>query len=173
MARETKARPVETPARVAVVSKRTVTSAKATVKKALVAKTAKAKATTAKAKTKAKRKLIATKPRPDPAASLADRVTGAIERELDMIETIVVPARGGQMRTEAERRARTLASLARTLAELQKLRGEEQRPAIDDDRPRDLDELRQRLCERLERKFPGETRVHGDGDVEGGDELPG
>jgi hypothetical protein len=47
---------------------------------------------------------------------LIERVTRAIERELSLIEVIV----GGshlkpQQRTEAERRARTLASLARTL----------------------------------------------------------
>jgi hypothetical protein len=53
---------------------------------------------------------------------LADRVVNAIENELDMIEKIVGrPNAGPGQRTDAERRARTLASLARTLSELKKI----------------------------------------------------
>ena len=92
---------------------------------------------------------------PPPAAGpvLIDRVTRAIERELLKIEVIV----GGhhlkpQQRTEAERRARTLASLARTLSEVTRLRTEQQKvkPADDDSVPRDLDEFRRTLSRRLE-----------------------
>ncbi|MET0968606.1 MAG: hypothetical protein ABWY18_05335 [Tardiphaga sp.] len=61
-------------------------------------------------------------PAGDDVTPLADRVVSAIEDELDMIETIVGrPNAGPGQRTDAERRARTLASLARTLSELKKL----------------------------------------------------
>jgi hypothetical protein len=85
-------------------------------------------------------------------AVLIERVSRSIERELSAIERIIdVRPKKGQ-RTETERRARTLASLARTLAELRKLRGEEQRtsPRDDDAIPRDLDEFRRALSRRLE-----------------------
>lgn len=92
-------------------------------------------------------------PPPATGAKLIARVTRAIERELTQIETIV----GGhhiapRFRTEAERRARTLASLARTLSEVTRLRAQ-QEPDADDDaeaRPRDLDEFRETLARRLE-----------------------
>jgi hypothetical protein len=92
---------------------------------------------------------------PPPASGtvLIERVTRAIERELSLIEVIV----GGshlkpQQRTEAERRARTLASLARTLGEVTRLRASEEKvkPADDDAVPRDLDEFRRALSRRLE-----------------------
>jgi hypothetical protein len=91
---------------------------------------------------------------PPPATGLVliERVGRAVERELILIEKVV----GGHhvkkvQRTEAERRTRTLASLARTLADLRKLRAEEQRNRPDDDAiPRDLDELRRALSRRLE-----------------------
>src|SRR4051812_46305407 len=88
---------------------------------------------------------------PPPAAgfALVERVTRAVERELSQIEVIV----GGhhvrpQQRTEAERRARTLASLARTLTELRKLRAEEDRlNPHHDDGPADIDEFRRALSQ--------------------------
>lgn len=90
-----------------------------------------------------------------PAASgleLIVRVSRAIEHELLQIERIV----GGRhvplmQRSEAERRARTLASLARTLNEVKRLRAEEEKPKADDDDavPRDLDEFRRELSRRL------------------------
>jgi hypothetical protein len=92
---------------------------------------------------------------PPPAAGIAlvERVTRAVERELSQIEVIV----GGHhvkpaQRTEAERRARTLASLARTLTEVRKLRAEEnkQNPHHDDG-PEDVDEFRRALSEKLDR----------------------
>ena len=97
-------------------------------------------------------------PKPaDPESSLVERVSNAIERELSKIETIIgvshVPP---VLRTEAESRARVLASLARTLKEVMRLREqerdacEEKMKAADDSIPRDLDELRSELARRLE-----------------------
>uniref|UniRef100_Q07QE4 Uncharacterized protein n=1 Tax=Rhodopseudomonas palustris (strain BisA53) TaxID=316055 RepID=Q07QE4_RHOP5 len=92
-------------------------------------------------------------PPPETGLALIDRVRRSIEREITRIEVIV----GGhhvdtEQRTEAERRARTLASLTKTLAELRRLRADEelQRPLDDDAIPRDLDELRRALSRRLE-----------------------
>jgi hypothetical protein len=106
--------------------------------------------------------------------ALVERVTRAVERELSQIEVIV----GGhhvkpQQRTEAERRARTLASLARTLTEVRKLRADEHRvnPQDDPDRPRDLEELRRRLSERLGRMRRGRTAPAAGGNETGGGGL--
>ena len=114
-------------------------------------------------------------PPPATGIALVERVTRAVERELSQIEVIV----GGHhvkpgQRTEAERRARTLASLARTLTEVRKLRADEHRvkPQDDPDRPRDLEELRRRLSERLKNMVRG-TVDHPAGKPEtGGDGLP-
>jgi hypothetical protein len=92
-------------------------------------------------------------PPPTAGAALVERVSRAVERELMQIETIVGGhhVRLGQ-RTEAERRARTLASLARTLAEVRRLRAAEepQRPADGPSAARDLDAFRRILWKRLE-----------------------
>jgi hypothetical protein len=90
--------------------------------------------------------------------ALVERVTRAVERELSQIEVIVGGSHvNAARRTEAERRARTLASLARTLTEVRKLRADEHRvkPQDDPDRPRDLEELRRRLSERLKNMVRG------------------
>ncbi|MBI5130401.1 MAG: hypothetical protein HZA66_13240 [Rhodopseudomonas palustris] len=98
---------------------------------------------------------------------LIDRVGQAAEREILQIEVIV----GGnrvkpEQRTEAERRARTLASLARTLAALRQLRSDEQRRRSRDDDaiPRDLDELRRALSRRLEQMVDGRAQLPAAGD---------
>jgi len=104
--------------------------------------------------------------------ALVERVTRAVERELSQIEVIVGGTHVNQhRRTEAERRARTLASLARTLTELRKLRADEYRvkPQDDPDRPRDIEELRRRLAERLERMRRGRTDPVAEGNEPGGD----
>lgn len=98
-------------------------------------------------------------PPPDqpPAASMVERVSDAIERELTKIERIVGnPVRvAPAQRIETESRARVLASLARTLKEVMRLReqerGDDKVKAADDDAvPRDLDEFRRELSRRLE-----------------------
>jgi hypothetical protein len=115
-------------------------------------------------------------PPPATGIALVERVTRAVERELSQIEVIV----GGHhvkpaQRTEAERRARTLASLARTLTEVRKLRADEHRvkPQDDPDRPRDIEELRRRLAERLQRMVRGTTNSTSGNDEAGGDGLSG
>jgi hypothetical protein len=112
---------------------------------------------------------------PPPAAGIAliERVTRAVERELSQIEVIV----GGhhvkpQQRTEAERRARTLASLARTLSEVRKLRAEEEKLKPPDEKlsARDIEQFRLELAKKLDRLVaeaeaipPGEAELPGDG----------
>jgi hypothetical protein len=113
---------------------------------------------------------------PPPASGIAlvERVTRAVERELSQIEVIVGGSHvNAARRTEAERRARTLASLARTLTEVRKLRADEHRvkPQDDPDRPRDIEELRRRLAERLGQFVRGTTDSPGGGDEVGGDRL--
>jgi hypothetical protein len=88
-----------------------------------------------------------------PVAVLLERVSGAIEDELNQIESMVsgrlVPLR---QNGHAERRARMLASLARTLREVMQLRAGEEKAQRDDDAvPRDINELRRELASRLER----------------------
>jgi hypothetical protein len=107
--------------------------------------------------------------------ALVERVTRAVERELSQIEVIV----GGHhvnaaRRTEAERRARTLASLARTLTEVRKLRADEHKvkPQDDPDRPRDIEELRRRLAQRLGRMRRARMARPAEGNETGGDGLP-
>jgi hypothetical protein len=90
---------------------------------------------------------------PAAGAVLIERVVGAIERELVQIDSIV--GKGHVLkaqRTEAERRARTLASLARTLTEVRKLRAEEDKlKPKHDDGPEDIEEFRRALSEKLDR----------------------
>ena len=94
----------------------------------------------------------------DAGGSLIERVERAVEREIAQIEAMV----GGddeacEPRSDAERRARTLASLTRTLLELRRLRADDdtQRAADDDAVPRDLDELRRALSRRLDQLVDG------------------
>jgi hypothetical protein len=90
---------------------------------------------------------------PAAGAVLIERVVSSIERELVQIDAIVGKSHVLKaQRTEAERRARTLASLARTLTEVRKLRAEEDRlKPQHDDGPEDIDEFRRALSEKLDR----------------------
>ena len=104
---------------------------------------------------------------PATGVELIERVTRAIERELMQIEVIV----GGYHvkqghRTEAERRARTLASLARTLTEVTRLRAADKQVKTEDDDalPRNLDELRRTLSQRLEKMVAVPTQLPAGGD---------
>jgi uncharacterized membrane protein YccC len=83
---------------------------------------------------------------------LVERVSRSIERELLRIDTILERLGDDGQQAEAERRARTLASLARTLKEVTNLRNEQekQKPVDDDDIPRDIEQLRRELARRLE-----------------------
>lgn len=102
-------------------------------------------------------------PPPASGSALIERVSRAIERELTQIKVIVgshhVPPR---QRTEAERRARTLASLARTLREVTALRLSEKKEKREDDDavPRDLSELRLALARRLDQLVADAKTAH-------------
>jgi len=91
-------------------------------------------------------------PPPAPLPALLARVSSAIERELTQIEIIICGAHvQSRQRSEAERRARTLASLARTLREVMLLREKDEKNREDDDTvPRDIGELRRKLAQRLD-----------------------
>lgn len=103
-------------------------------------------------------------PGEDSAAALVHRIGGTIERELCRIETIVSGRNAVARRSEAESRARVLASLARTLKEVKRLRdeaaqGEAAKDADDDAVPRDLDEFRRVLSRRLDEMVAGRARL--------------
>ncbi|RTL49750.1 MAG: hypothetical protein EKK40_15540 [Bradyrhizobiaceae bacterium] len=98
-----------------------------------------------------------------PVGVLLARVSGAIEDELTQIEMIVSGGTKLRERNQAERRARTLASLARTLREVMQLRAGEEKARHDDDAvPRDIGELRRELARRLERIVAGAKAAHPD-----------
>jgi hypothetical protein len=112
-------------------------------------------------------------PPPAIGVALVERVTSAVERELSQIELIVGGSHVNKtQRTEAERRARTLASLARTLTEVRKLRAEEEKLKPPDEKlsQRDIDQFRLELARKLDRlvaeakELPrGEPELPGDG----------
>lgn len=98
-----------------------------------------------------------------PVGALLARVSRAIEDELTQIEMIVSGGAKLRERNQAERRARTLASLARTLREVMQLRAGEEKTKRDDDAvPRDIFELRRELARRLERIVAGAKTAHPD-----------
>jgi len=101
-------------------------------------------------------------PPPAPLPTLLSRVSRAIESELTQIEVIIGGTRvNPRQRTEGERRARTLASLARTLREVMYLRAGEEKTRQDDDAlPRDIDELRHQLARRLDQLVAEAKAVH-------------
>lgn len=137
------------------------------VAKTKVAALREAKARASDHQGRARRSAVERANDPPPAAgqALIERVSRAIERELTQIEVIV----GGQyvaprQRTEAERRARTLASLARTLREVTTLRLSEKKEKREDDDavPRDLGELRLALARRLDQLVADAKTAHPD-----------
>jgi hypothetical protein len=101
---------------------------------------------------------------PQERAAVAARVQATVERELTAVGR-VLDVLGPSDRDEAERTARTLASLARTLREVALINRTEEAAApddIDDDPvPRDIDEFRRELTRRI-RKFI-EARRNGAG----------
>ena len=86
--------------------------------------------------------------------SLVDRVRAAVEREIVAIEETLARVEGVRLRSQdAERAARTLATLVRTLREvgrLEKVSGAEE-AGQKEDQFRDLDEFRRELSARLDR----------------------
>ena len=110
-----------------------------------------ARAAIAKRQVRGRRSAVDRLDDPPPAIGLAlvERVTSAVERELSQIEVIVGGSHVNRtQRTEAERRARTLASLARTLTEVRKLRAEEEelKPQDETTSPRDIEQFRLELA---------------------------
>jgi hypothetical protein len=134
-----------------------------------------ARAAIAKRQVRGRRNAVDGLANPPPAIGLAlvERVTSAVERELSQIEVIVGGSHVNRtQRTEAERRARTLASLARTLTEVRKLRAEEEKLKPPDEKlsARDIEQFRLELAKKLDRLVaeaeaipPGEAELPGDG----------
>lgn len=93
--------------------------------------------------------------------SLLARVRGAVESEIVAIENVLQRVESVQLRSsDAERAARTLATLVRTLKELTALeKPDDKREASESeasDECRDLEEFRRSLAERLDRLRAGE-----------------
>ena len=84
--------------------------------------------------------------------ALAARIQGVVENQMDAIDR-VLKVLGPSEQGEAERTARTLASLARTLREIAALtqpdEGAPPDDADDDPIPRDIDEFRNELARRI------------------------
>lgn len=125
--------------------------------------------TTAKKSVPTKRRAANTQNavRVEPVQSLVERVERAVAREIAQIEAMVGGADElSEPRSDAEHRARTLASLTRTLLELRRLRADDdvQRTADDDAIPRDLDELRRALSRRLDQLVDGAAPLSAAGD---------
>jgi hypothetical protein len=130
-----------------------------------------ARAAIAKRQVRGRRSAVDRLTDPPPAIGIAlvERVTSAVERELSQIEVIVGGSHVNRtQRTEAERRARTLASLARTLNEVRKLRAEEEKLKPPDEKlsARDIEQFRTELARKLDRLVaeakaipPGETEL--------------
>ena len=88
--------------------------------------------------------------------TLIGRVRAAVEREIVAIEAVLARVEGARLRsTDAERAARTLATLVKTLREVAALQRDENTEAEGDDGSedefRDLKEFRSELAERLDR----------------------
>jgi hypothetical protein len=88
--------------------------------------------------------------------TLIDRVRAAVEREIVAIEAVLTRVEGARLRSaDAERAARTLATLVKTLREVAALQRDEKPEQTsgeaEQDEFRDLEEFRAELAERLDR----------------------
>jgi hypothetical protein len=87
--------------------------------------------------------------------TLIDRVRSAVEREIVAIEAVLTRVEGARLRSsDAERAARTLATLVKTLREVAALQRDEKPETTSgdgEDEFRDLEEFRAELAERLDR----------------------
>lgn len=87
--------------------------------------------------------------------TLIGRVRAAVEREIVAIEAVLARVEGARLRsTDAERAARTLATLVKTLREVAALQRDEQPEDAggeSDDEFHDLEGFRRELAERLDR----------------------
>ncbi len=84
-------------------------------------------------------------------ATLVERVRAAVEREIVAIETVLHRVDDARLRSQdAERAARTLATLVRVLREVNSLESDKQEPGEGrEDEFRDLDDFRRELTRRL------------------------
>lgn len=88
--------------------------------------------------------------------TLVDRVRAAVEREIVTIEAVLARVEGARLRsTDAERAARTLATLVKTLREVAALqrdeKTEDENVGTGEDEFRDLDDFSRELAEQLDR----------------------
>ncbi len=88
---------------------------------------------------------------PADAAAIVPRLQGAVGRVLPAIEAIIARLAAGPYHPrEMEQAGRALSSLTRTLRELNALLAQQQaRAAEDDDDARDIDEIRNKLAQRI------------------------
>lgn len=92
------------------------------------------------------------------AQAMAAQIARTIERELSAIDVLLkrLGGEGDERTAEAERVARTLASLTRTLSAVQRMRGADamaeraESESADDSLPRDIDEFRRELARRID-----------------------
>jgi hypothetical protein len=97
--------------------------------------------------------VLAPEPAADATLSLIARLHGAVDKELAAVERMrAYLGHAAQEPADAERTARTLATLARTLNEVQRLRGVAALPMDqdDDDIPTDIDEFRRAIARRMD-----------------------
>ncbi len=103
---------------------------------------------------------------PEQRFALAARIQSVIEREMAAVER-VLDKLGPADQAEAERSARTLASLARTMREIAALTQPNDVNRLDDPDddpvPRDLDDLRFELARRIKGLVEAERREQGEG----------
>lgn len=98
-------------------------------------------------------------------ATLVDRVRSAVEREIAAIEAVLIRVESATLRSaDAERAARTLASLVKTLREVAALEREEDGGA-QPDAFRDIETFRRELADRLDRIRAAQISEQGSGEA--------